>query len=144
VPMHVLDPNRNVLIAFYSTYDIDPNEPMFRAGNLRQRTYRMHYQLSRDGGRIWSGSRHVIDCRDGHDSIQWAPIRRYRERGVLAHTWLEDGSLVFGMTIMGTSIEGVIYSRARWNEDGSNLEFTFGDLISVGAEVTRGGAANLR
>jgi hypothetical protein len=143
VPMHVLDPNRNVLISFYSTYDIDPNEPMFRAGNLRQRTYRMFYQLSRDGGRSWSGSRQVIDCRDGHDSVQWAPILGYRERGamadMLAYTWLEDGSLVFGMTVMGTSIEGVIYSRARWNEDSSDLEFTFGDLISVGPEVTRGG-----
>lgn len=143
VAMHALDPNRNVLISFHSSYDIDPDEPMFRAGNLRQRTYRMHYQLSRDGGRTWSRPSQVIDCRPGYDEIHWAPDLKYRERGamadMLAYTWLGDGSLVFGMTVMGSSIEGVIYARARWNGEGSDLEFTFGDLISVGPEVARGG-----
>jgi hypothetical protein len=140
VPMHVLDPNTNVLISFYSTYDIDPNEPMFSAGNLRQRTYRMHYQISRDGGLAWSGSQQVIDCREGHDATQWAPVLRYGERGaladMLAYTWLEDGSLVFGMTVKGASVEGTIYARARWSEAGSTLDFTFGDLITVGPDFT--------
>ena len=143
VPAHVLDLNRNVLLSIYSTYDVDTNEPMFRAGNLRKRTYRMRYQISRDGGRTWSDSQQIVDCREPYDTIHWAPGIRYGEGGamadMLAHTWLEDGSLVFGLTVGGDSLEGVIYARARWNADGSALDFTFGDLISVPSDVTKVG-----
>ena len=143
VPAHVLDPNRNVLLSIFSTYEVDTKEPMFRAGNLRKRTYRMHYQISRDGGRSWTGPQQVVDCRDRFDEVHWAPGLRYGQNGamadMLAHTWLDDGSLIFGLTVCGDSLEGVIYARGCWNGDGSDLDFTFGDLITVPPETTRVG-----
>ena len=156
VPMHVLDPHRDVLLSFHTTYEIDPDEPMFRRGNRRQSTYRTHYELSGDGGLTWSPPRQVIDGRQEYDAVHWGPGLEYGRTGGVADlgasAYLDDGTLVFGLSV--TNLEpppdaggarvsehcaGVLYLQARWDEVGEALEFTFGDLIRVAPDRAVGG-----
>ena len=148
VPMHVLDAKRNVLISLHSTYEFDPREPIFQQGNLMERTYRMHYEISRDGGRTWTPAKQVIDCRRGYDATRWGPGIEFGKIGgvadLLACTWLPDGSLVFGLMVIGNvgaeeGAWGTMYVRANWNDDGSDLQFRCGDLITLKAGQSRVG-----
>ena len=135
VPMHVLDPNGGRLISFHCTYEVDTREAMFQSGCRRQRTYRLHYEISSDGGRSWSPSRQVVDHREGYDAVHWGPGFRCGESGgmadLFAWTFLDDGTLVFGLTATNAEAgrEGVVFVQARWREDRSDLVFTVGDLI---------------
>ena len=135
VPMHVLDPNEDLLVSFHCTYEIDTREAMFQGGSRRQKTYRIRYEISRDGGRTWSPSHQVIDHRDAYGEIAWGPGLRYGGTGAMADlfawTFLDDGALVFGLTVANAEggREGVVYVQARWNADRSDLVFTVGDLI---------------
>lgn len=156
-PVHLLDKNQDTLICLYATYEIDPSEPMFTGGNLRQRTYRMRYQLSRDGGKTWTNSEQVIDSRAEYDATNWGPGLEYGQNGgmanLLGYTWLDDGTLVFGLTVSNVEIHdsdnefveegnwGVKYVRASWNHDNTDLEFQCGDTITVGPDVASGGCA---
>lgn len=148
VPMHILDPNRNVLICLHATYEVDTREGMFERGNRMQRTYRTYYELSHDGGRSWSDPKQVIDSRDAYDAVRWGPGLSYGQSGgaadMLAWAFLDDGTLVFGLTVGNASAEekgshggekrgrwAVVYVQARWDDEAADLRFIFGNLILV-------------
>lgn len=153
---HVLDERRDRLISMHGTYEVDASEPIFSRGNLRQRTYRMWCEWSADGGRTWTAARQMIDSRPGHDATHWAPGITYGQRGAIADlgnmVFLDDGSFVVGLTAHniqvpadmpqpdGEGYSAVLYARGRWNADGSDIDWCFGDLLIVPPNLSvRGG-----
>jgi hypothetical protein len=144
----ILDERNDVLITIFDTYEFDPAEPMFAIGNLMQRTRRVYYQLSRDGGRTWTDPRQVVATGCDYDATHWAPGISYRTHGGCPsgqHVFLPDGTLVLAFDVthpeapqghgaphdLGYYIT-TIYAQARWSDDGSALVWRFGDMISVG------------
>lgn len=143
----VLHAGRGILVDFHASYDVDPAQPMFGIGNLRQRTYRSFYRLSHDGGRSWSAAVQIIDERPDYDETLWAPGVRHGHTGATPDglaVFLPDGSFVQGFTRyhpeapaentcdMAKEVHvSVIYGRARFSEDGLRLHWRFGEEISV-------------
>jgi hypothetical protein len=146
VSLHGLDQNRDVLISLFCTYEYDPAQGMFDGGNLRQRTFRPWYELSRDGGVTWTPAKPVVDERAGYDETHWGPglIHGFSGAGtdLSAPVWLGDGSILFGLTMVHAPLPGdevrtpgrrgrygVIYLRGRWNSAGTDLAWRLGSPV---------------
>jgi len=143
----ILDERNDILIALFCTFEMDPAEPMFAVGNRMQRTRRVFYELSRDGGRTWSPPLQVIDARGGCDETNWAPGISFGTTGGVASgqpVFLPDGSLVLAFVITHPEAPRrpgapgdlqyyltTIYAQAELSGDGSALQWRFGDEISV-------------
>lgn len=151
----ILDPTRDVLINMGVSYELDPDQPQFAAGNRVQRTYLTHYQCSRDAGRTWTAPRQVIDSRPGFDETRWSPVMEFGNIGGVADgqcVFLPDGTLVLGFSALHPQApphdkgerarEGycsVVYAQARWSADGQSLEWRFGEEIRVDFPRASGG-----
>ncbi len=146
VSLHALDARRNALISIFSTYEVDMSQEMFAGGSLRQRTYRLWYELSFDAGKTWTPTRRIIDERPGFDENHWGPGLVFGQTGAAidlpAPVWLDDGTVVFGLTLLnmprpGESLEtpdrhscyGVSYARGRWNPAGTDVIWQIGEPI---------------
>jgi len=147
VPNYYLDPNRNVLVSVYTTYEVDTREEMFALINRRQRTARLRYRLSRDGGRTWDEPRWVIDARPGHDAVNFAPGLAYEQNGVSCEFQpfvpLPDGSFTVACTLRGITppdygAYACLCLRTRWTNEG-DLQWSFGDWVRVSPELTSSG-----
>lgn len=149
------DPRSGVLVFLYSTCEVDPAQPQFGIGNSISRTYRTWYQLSHDGGMIWSEGRQVIAEGSHYDSEIWGPGFAYGEVGGVAEgqcLWLEDGTWLVPFMMLfpaapaaDTSVRATeiysttVYARARLSEDGSKMDWRFGDQIVVPYPKAAGG-----
>lgn len=156
VSLHALDQSRDALVSVFFTYDVDPSQEMFSVGNLRKRTYRAWYELSFDAGRNWTPARPVIDERPGHDEKHWGPGLTHGYSGAVsdlsAPAWLGDGSIVFGLTLTHAPLPGddvmtlnrkgrmgVIYMRGRWNSEGTDMLWRFGEPIVLTSDQSPAG-----
>jgi hypothetical protein len=150
VPIHLLHPQRDVLLSFHGTFETDLTQSMFARGNRRQRTCRMWWQISRDRGDTWSEPTQIIDSRPGHEATHWAPGITFEENGAISDLAtprvLDDGSIVLGLTALNVKREGEadvegghgVRFAHGWFE-GDTLQWRIGDLLSVSpAQSSRG------
>ena len=151
VPMHFLDEASDRLVSIFSTFEVDTNEFIFQGGSRIQRTYRLWYEVSTDGGGTWSLPRQIVDCREGYDETRWAPGIVFGANGAMADlskpVVLHDGSFVLGLTVSsgpedtGSDGEGswkVGHMRSRLCDDHS-LRVTFGELVEVSSTIAGSG-----
>jgi len=151
VSLHALDERRDALVSIYTAYEIDMTQEMFDTGNQRQRTVHICYELSFDAGATWTAAKKVVDKRAPYDEINWGPGLVYGYAGaaidLAAPVWLEDGTVVFGLTMYNVPLPGadvrdqsrggrygVIYLRGQWNDDGTDMLWHFGEPILLTAE----------
>ncbi len=151
VSLHALDSRRDALISIFATYEVDTSEGMFAGGNRRQRTYRLWYERSFDGGRSWTAARQIVDERPGFDETRWGPGLVFGVTGagidLPPPVWLEDGTVLFGLTLYhvpwpGDAFDdprrggryGVLYVRGRWDDSGRDVRWRFGEPILLARE----------
>ena len=99
-PMHYLDSDKARLLRLYATATLDcaaGKDAFYGATNIRQRTFRMFYSVSADGGRTWAPDRQVIHRGDAFDETHWLPGVEYGRN-----------SACFGMKRFAKTADGTI------------------------------------
>ena len=150
-PRHFLDGSRNALLAVYSQWRIRTTEPQF-ASNTADRSYRIFYEISRDGARAWEPGRQVVHHGAGYDETHWLPGITHGRNGAYAESCapvaLDDGTIVFGIVIAPLDATGSLYRpyggywyevaflRGLWRRNGSALDWEVGGRIRVPPEVS--------
>ena len=142
-PTVILDERNDLLIALQCTYEVDPAETQFSMGSLPQRTRRMFYRLSDDGGRTWTESRQIIHASPNMNPTNWAPGISYGTTGGIASgqpVFMPDGTLVIAFVIShpqaphepaGSYYMSTIYAQTCLVGDGLSLGWKFGREITV-------------
>lgn len=145
-PRHLLDPGNGLLVAFYSDWLIKTAEPQF-ISDTTDKSYRVHYEISRDEGRTWEPGRQVVHRGGGYDEIRWLPGITYGQNGAYAESGipcvLEDGTIVLGLVIAPVDAAGKLirpcggywyevgFLRGRWNHGLTALEWEMGEPLRV-------------
>jgi len=150
IPLHFLDETGDRLVSIFFTYEVDTNEFIFKGGSLIQRTYRMWYEISADGGLTWTTPRQIVDCRAGYDETHWAPGIVYGENGAVPNVSqsvvLDDSSYLVGLTVSATNETGSD-GEGSWKvghmqlllRGDLSLEATFGDMVEVPKTIADSG-----
>lgn len=152
---HFLDANNGLLVAVYSDWLIKSDEPQF-SSNTTAASYRIHYEISRDGGQTWGPSRQVIHRGPQFNETQWMPGITYGRNGGYVESCvpvsLDDGTIVVGMVAAPLGADGKLYLprggywydtaflRGRWSADNTALEWEISNPLKVTTDVSSVGA----
>ncbi len=114
------------------------------------RITKLYCEISKDEGETWSAPRQIIHPGKEYDAEHWMPGVTTGRQEINADqapfAKLEDGTIVCGFTFCDPRsfikevrfAEGVVFLRARWNKDKSDLVWDIGDVITVPESVGNG------
>jgi hypothetical protein len=152
-PKFVLDKKNDILIMFYTSFIDDTSIPQFSYDSLCMKTCRPVMRISNDGGRTWGPDMLIRDKSRDENDPEWAEGIRYGFNGaaLICSVWINEDTLMVGLTVYkpmnkkgelvytrsgNAYTTGVKFATGVWNEDKSNMIWTFGDTVTVNPSLT--------
>ena len=148
-PHHFLDPGNGILLSITADarWDCADGKPAWQGEqNLRSKTMRMYYEMSRDGGWTWMPGRQIIHSGSQYDETHWLPGVKYGANGASyiqqRFARMDDGTIIVPIIVSVT--EGntrnildcdhqtskiVAFLLGRWKPDLSGLDWTMSETI---------------
>ena len=124
--MNFLDSDNGFLLSVFTKSD-----------DADRRVVKVYYEISKDKGRTWSPPRQIIHPGAEYDETHWMPGITAGLQGLGADqapfAKLQDGTVVCGFDFgdkQAESRSGVVFLRARWNDDCSDLDWDIGEIIT--------------
>ena len=160
-PMRYLDPDTGRLLRIHATAKLDcagGKDAFYGATNIRQRTFRMFYSISADGGRTWMPDRQIIHRGDGFDETHWLPGVEYGRNsacfGMRRFAKTADGAIVLPIVKFVTydntrnikycdheNSKVVGFLLGRWTENLDGIEWEASEYLDCPIEERPSGIA---
>jgi len=160
-PIYFLDPDNGRLLALHATAQLDcadGKDAWCGATNVRQRTFRIYYRVSADGGRSWTAARQVIHRGSECDSDHWLPGITYGTNsatfGMSRFAQTADGAIVLPIVRFMTfdnqrpielcdhrNSKLVAFLRGTWTDSGDDLEWDVSEYLDCPPEERPSGIA---